>query len=392
VSKTTVGRVLDEEKLVDRSLVSLAGSSSNVSIRWQQGRFIGAGSFGSVYLAVNLETGSLMAVKEIKYTELAGLPNLYSQIKDELNVMEMLHHPNVVEYYGIEVHRDKVYIFEEYCQGGSLASLLEHGRVEDEGLIQVYTMQMLEGLAYLHSKGVVHRDVKPDNILLDHMGVIKFVDFGAAKILAKNQRSIQRSRRLSDSISTLGQLGGGLGMNNSLTGTPMYMSPEIIRNNKRGRQGAMDIWSMGCVVLECATGKKPWSNLDNEWAIMFHIGVATQHPPLPEQGQLSEEGINFIKQCLTIDPMLRPTATELMDRPWMLDFREALLSYEEVEMQTSPPVHVEDGFEAASVARQAAIMREKEVQAIRSSSPALSPTDILSPRPSSLREISQVRI
>ena len=163
VSKTTVGRVLDEEKLVDRSLVSLAGSSSNVSIRWQQGRFIGAGSFGSVYLAVNLETGSLMAVKEIKYTELAGLPNLYSQIKEELNVMEMLHHPNVVEYYGIEVHRDKVYIFEEYCQGGSLASLLEHGRIEDEGLIQVYTMQMLEGLAYLHSKGVVHRDVKPDS-------------------------------------------------------------------------------------------------------------------------------------------------------------------------------------------------------------------------------------
>ena len=96
------------------------------------------------------------------------------------------------------------------------------------------------------------------------MGVIKFVDFGAAKILAKNQRSIQRSRRLSDSVS-MGVLGGGLGMNNSLTGTPMYMSPEIIRNNKRGRQGAMDIWSMGCVVLECATGKKPWSNLDNEW-------------------------------------------------------------------------------------------------------------------------------
>jgi mitogen-activated protein kinase kinase kinase len=289
VAKNTVGRVLDEEKLVDRSLVSLAGSSSNISIRWQQGRFIGAGSFGSVYLAVNLDTGSLMAVKEIKYTEVAGLPNLYSQIKDELRVMEMLHHPNVVEYYGIEVHRDKVYIFEEYCQGGSLASLLEHGRIEDEGLIQVYTMQMLEGLAYLHSQGVVHRDVKPDSkevirklfclltkfskdILLDHMGVIKFVDFGAAKILAKNQRSIQRSRRLSDSISPIGPLVGGLGglgVNNSLTGTPMYMSPEIIRNNKRGRHGAMDIWSMGCVALECATGKKPWSNLDNEWYIFY---------------------------------------------------------------------------------------------------------------------------
>ncbi len=158
-----IGRVLDERVLVDRSVVFLAGSSSNISIRWQQRRFIGAGSFGSVYLAINLDSNTLMAVKEIKFQEAAGLTNLYSYIRDELQVMEMLHHPNVVEYYGIEVHRDKVYIFEEYCQGGSLAALLEHGRIEDEGILQVYTLQMLEGLAYLHSQGVVHRDIKPDS-------------------------------------------------------------------------------------------------------------------------------------------------------------------------------------------------------------------------------------
>ncbi|GLB36493.1 putative serine/Threonine protein kinases, catalytic domain [Lyophyllum shimeji] len=372
-----VGRVLDDEKPEDRSLVFLASSSSNIAIRWQQGRFIGAGAFGSVYLAVNLDSGSLMAVKEIKFQELSGLPSLYSQIKDELSVMEMLHHPNVVEYYGIEVHRDKVYIFEEYCQGGSLAALLEHGRIEDEGIIQVYTMQMLEGLAYLHSKGIVHRDIKPDNILLDHLGVIKFVDFGAAKILAKNQRTMQRSRRLPDASPSPNGMPSfnGLAMNNSLTGTPMYMSPEIIKNDKRGRHGAMDIWSLGCVVLECATGKKPWSNLDNEWAIMFHIGVATQHPPLPEPCQLSELGINFIKQCLTIDPMRRPSAIELMDHPWMVEFREALLRYEEAELATSPPavIPTEESFENATVARQAAIMQEKEVEEIQRASPTTPP-------------------
>ncbi|VDB93372.1 unnamed protein product [Peniophora sp. CBMAI 1063] len=371
------GRVLDDEKLEDRSVVFLASFSSNISIRWQQGKFIGAGAFGSVYSAVNLDSGSLMAVKEIKFQELAGLPSLYSQIRDELRVMEMLHHPNIVEYYGIEVHRDKVYIFEEFCQGGSLAGLLEHGRIEDEGIIQVYTMQMLEGLAYLHSKGIVHRDIKPDNILLDHRGVIKFVDFGAAKIFARNQRSIAaRSRRAPDSSTpNPGVFDGGLGMNNSLTGTPMYMSPEVIKNDKRGRHGAMDIWSMGCVVLEFATGKKPWSNLDNEWAIMFHIGVATQHPPLPEPDQLSALGISFIKECLTVDPMRRPTATELQDHPWMLEFRQALLNYEEEELATSPPAAMpsDEQYEQASVARQAAIIGEKEVEAIQAPSPSMSP-------------------
>jgi len=159
-----VGRVLDDNLPEDRSLFLLASSHSNVSIRWQQGKFIGGGAFGSVYLASNMDTGALMAVKEIRFQDVSGvLPNLFKQIKDELSVMEMLRHPNIVEYYGIEVHRDRVYIFEEYCGGGSLAALLELGRIEDETVIQLYALQMLEGLNYLHVKGIVHRDIKPDS-------------------------------------------------------------------------------------------------------------------------------------------------------------------------------------------------------------------------------------
>ncbi|PWN43743.1 hypothetical protein IE81DRAFT_334035 [Ceraceosorus guamensis] len=328
-----IGRVLDETIPEDRGLQFLAQNSSKYQIRWQQGRFIGAGTFGTVYSAVNLDSGNLMAVKEIRFQDISQNPSLYRQIKDEMSVMEMLSHPNIVEYYGIEVHRDKVFIFEEYCQGGSLAQLLEHGRIEDEAVVQVYTLQLLDGLVYLHSKGVVHRDIKPDNILLDHVGVIKFVDFGAAKVLAKNSKTMQRSRR----PGAVGpgaikqQSKGAPGGMGSLQGTPMYMSPEVIKGETRGRRGAMDVWSLGCVVLEFATGRRPWSQLDNEWAIMFHIGMAQQHPPLPDPGQLSEVGIDFIRQCLTIDPYDRPSASEMREHPWIKGLTDDLRRADEEE-------------------------------------------------------------
>ncbi|GAA6034982.1 hypothetical protein JCM8097_002128 [Rhodosporidiobolus ruineniae] len=317
-----VGRVLDHNLAEDRSLAFLASSSlSNISLRWQQGKFIGGGTFGNVYLAVNLDSGEELAVKEIRFQDLQSAPHLVKTIRDEMKVMEMLRHDNIVQYYGIEVHRDKVYIFEEYCPGGSLANLLEHGRIEDEIIIQIYALQMLSGLIYLHSQDVVHRDIKPDNILLDGNGTIKFVDFGAAKVLAKNQKTLASRSRMGGgggvrSIAA-DPNGPGAADANSLTGTPMYLSPETVKGERRGKKGAMDVWAVGCVILECATGRRPWSNLDNEWAIMFHIGIAVQHPPLPEPHQLSELGIDFIRSCLMIDPDKRPSAEELMLHPWI---------------------------------------------------------------------------
>ncbi|KAF9952863.1 Suppressor of Sensor Kinase (SLN1) [Mortierella alpina] len=314
-----IGKVLDDQKPEDRSLVFLAALTDSVAIRWQMAKFIGAGTFGTVYLGTNSDTGELIAVKEIRFQNASM--NLVKSIHDEMKVMKMLHHPNIVRYDNIEVHRHKVFIFMEFCQGGSLADLLEHGRIEDEKVIKVYTLQMLKGLAYLHDKNVVHRDVKPDNVLLDHLGNIKFVDFGAAKILAKNQRTRTHGRSAAESINV------GVGAN-SLNGTPMYMAPEVIKNGEKGRKGSMDIWSLGCCVLEMATGRRPWAHLDNEWAVMFH--VATTHPPLPDPSQMSLKGIAFLKRCFTRSSRDRPSAKELLRDVWLrgVDTEENSEEYE----------------------------------------------------------------
>ncbi|CZT48137.1 related to MAP kinase kinase kinase Wis4 [Rhynchosporium secalis] len=301
--RQALGRVLEESSEADRSLTFLSSSASNVNMRWQQGNFVGGGTFGSVYAAINLDSGHLMAVKEIRLQDPSLIPTIAGQIKDEMSVLEVLDHPNVVSYHGIEVHRDKVYIFMEFCSGGSLAGLLEHGRIEDEQVIMVYSLQLLEGLAYLHESGIVHRDIKPENILLNHNGVIKYVDFGAAKVIARQGKTLVAAEP--------GKA------NKSMTGTPMYMSPEVIKGENPGRAGAVDVWSLGCVILEMATGRRPWASLDNEWAIMYNIAQGNP-PQLPAMDQLSPEGIDFLKRCFVRDPKKRASAAELLQHEWIM--------------------------------------------------------------------------
>ncbi|KAF7884497.1 uncharacterized protein EAF02_004833 [Botrytis sinoallii] len=278
--RQALGRVLEENNEADRSLTHLSASPSNINMRWQQGNFVGGGTFGSVYAAINLDSGHLMAVKEIRLQDPNLIPTIAAQIADEMHVLEVLDHPNVVSYHGIEVHRDKVYIFMEYCSGGSLAGLLEHGRIEDE---QVY-----------------------NDILLDHNGVIKYVDFWRRKVIARQGKTLV--------TATTASLAN---KNKSMTGTPMYMSPEVIKGENPGRAGSVDVWSLGCVILEMATGRRPWTSLDNEWAIMYILPKAitpqyaitrpTQPPGDPKKRAsapelLQHEWIVAIKNQVSIEP------------------------------------------------------------------------------------------
>ena len=311
--RQALGRVLEESNDADRALTSLSANAGNLHLRWQQGQFVGGGTFGSVYVAINLDSGHLMAVKEIRLQDPKMIPTIVAQIRDEMNVLQVLDHPNVVSYYGIEPHRDKVYIFMEYCSGGSLAGLLEHGRIEDETVVQVYALQMLEGLGYLHEANVVHRDIKPENILLDHNGVIKYVDFGAAKVIAKQGKTV-----VADGP-------GGRERKETIQGTPMYMSPEVIKGGKHphARLGAVDVWSMGCVISEMATGCRPWANMDNDYAIMYNIAQGNM-PLMPSEEQLSECGRDFLKRCFEKDPAKRASAAELLQHEWILSIRAQL--------------------------------------------------------------------
>ena len=147
------------------------------------------------------------------------------------------------------------------------------------------------------------------DILLDHNGVIKYVDFGAAKLIARQGRTLAADTRQ--------------GRQRSMTGTPMYMSPEVIRGGSTGRHGAVDIWSLGCVILEMATGRRPWASMDNEWAIMYHIAQGDP-PQLPSREQLSDPGIDFLKKCFERDPAKRISAVELLQHEWIMTLRAQL--------------------------------------------------------------------
>lgn len=315
-----MGKVLDATDQGNKYLLSLASSLSNVSMRWQKRNFIGGGTFGQVYSAVNLENGEILAVKEINLHDTKTMKKIFPLIKEEMNVLEMLNHPNVVQYYGVEVHRDKVNIFMEYCEGGSLAALLEHGRIEDEMVTQVYTLELLEGLTYLHQSGVVHRDIKPENILLDFNGIIKYVDFGTARTFVETGTRAMRNATKDD--LDLPESEPETNHMDGMMGTPMYMAPETISGSAaKGKLGVDDVWALGCVVLEMVTGRRPWSNLDNEWAIMYHV-AAGHIPQFPNKDEVTSKGRAFLERCLVQDPASRASAVELLIDPWMAQIRD----------------------------------------------------------------------
>lgn len=266
------------------------GNPPSPGPRWKKGRLIGRGTFGHVYLGFNSESGEMCAMKEVTlFPDDTKSRESAQQLGQEISLLSRLHHPNIVQYFGSETVDDKLYIYLEYVSGGSIYKILQEYGQFGELAIQSYTQQILSGLAYLHAKNTVHRDIKGANILVDPNGRVKLADFGMAKHITGQYCPL------------------------SFKGSPYWMAPEVI-NNSNGCNLAVDIWSLGCTVLEMATTKPPWSQYEGIAAI-FKIGNSKEVPAIPYH--LSDEGKDFVRQCLQRNPLHRPTASKLLEHPFV---------------------------------------------------------------------------
>lgn len=263
--------------------------------QWVKGKLIGRGTFGEVYLALNVTTGEMIAVKQVRiHSQPQDKEHVIDALKSEVDTLKDLDHVNVVQYLGFEKTETEYNLFLEYIAGGSVASCLQaHGRFE-EPLVRSITTQVLSGLAYLHSKGILHRDMKADNLLIDLDGVCKITDFGI---------STKSNRNAYDNF-----------VGTSMKGTIFWMAPEVVDSQGEGYSAKVDIWSLGCVVLEMFAGKRPWEDYEMVQA-MFKIGKDRTPPPIPQETRkfISQFGLKFFEKCWTIDPVMRPTAQELLN-------------------------------------------------------------------------------
>ncbi|KAH7157124.1 hypothetical protein EDB81DRAFT_717775 [Dactylonectria macrodidyma] len=298
------------------------------TFRWFKGQLIGKGTYGRVYLGMNATTGEFLAVKEVEVNPKAAggdkskMKELVAGLDQEIDTMQHLDHVNIVQYLGCERKETSISIFLEYISGGSIGSCLrKHGKFE-ESIVASLTRQTLSGLAYLHREGILHRDLKADNILLDVDGTCKISDFGISK--------------KTDNIY-------GNDKTNNMQGSVFWMAPEVIRSQGEGYSAKVDIWSLGCVVLEMFAGKRPWAKEEAVGAIYKIANGET--PPIPEdiQGTLGPLAVAFMMDCFQVNPFDRPTADVLLSQHPFCELDPNFNFYDTSLYAKIKPMKKEDG-------------------------------------------------
>ncbi|KAF9044636.1 kinase-like protein [Hymenopellis radicata] len=273
---------------VKRSRMSFK-TSAKPTFQWIRGELIGKGSYGRVYLALNATTGDVMAVKQVELPQKAT-----EATKQQREVMEALKfegatlydldHPHIVRFLGYEENTD------------SLSIVVFDNTVHfSEGLTKSFTSQMLQGLEYLHYRGIIHRDLKSANILVEQNGICKISDFGVSK----------RADELDARAHT------------AMKGTIYWMAPEVVDTQKSGYDSKVDIWSIGCMVIEMWSGVRPWFG-EEVVAVMLKLYQHKTPPPVPAHVQLSTDASDFRDCCFAKNPSERLSASELLQHRYLL--------------------------------------------------------------------------
>ncbi|SMQ49929.1 unnamed protein product [Zymoseptoria tritici ST99CH_1A5] len=288
----------------DEELIQHLEANSWDDLKYMKGAMIGQGSFGTVFLALHAVTAELMAVKQVEMPSNSGSTmdarknNMIEALKHEITLLRDLKHTNIVQYLGSNSDDQHLNIFLEYIAGGSVATMLVNYGSLPEGLISNFVRQILQGLNYLHSKDIIHRDIKGANILVDNKGTVKISDFGISK-------RVEASTLLNPGPHKRG------GPRVSLQGSVFWMAPEVVRQTAYTKKA--DIWSLGCLIVEMFTGSHPHPNCTQLQAI-FKIGGSGSNadnarPDMPEIA--SEEAKAFLKRTFEIEHEKRPSAEEL---------------------------------------------------------------------------------
>ncbi|XP_018324914.1 serine/threonine-protein kinase PAK mbt [Agrilus planipennis] len=246
---------------------------------------IGEGSTGTVCIARDRNTGRQVAVKKMDLRKQQRRELLFNEVV----IMRDYHHPNIVEMYDSYLVNDELWVVMEFLEGGALTDIVTHSRMDEEQIATV-CKQCLKALAYLHSQGVIHRDIKSDSILLALDGRVKLSDFGFCA-----------------------QVSQELPKRKSLVGTPYWMSPEVISRLPYGPE--VDIWSLGIMVIEMVDGEPPFFNEQPLYAMRR---IREMPPPkFKNSHKVSPRLQRFLERMLVRDPAQRATAAELLSHPFL---------------------------------------------------------------------------
>jgi mitogen-activated protein kinase kinase kinase len=307
LNKRLSAAIAEDGEEYDDELAEYLEQDSWENVKYMKGALIGQGSFGSVYLALHAVTGELMAVKQVELPSASGTAqtdqrktNMVEALKHEIGLLRDLKHKNIVQYLGSNSDEQHLNIFLEYVPGGSVATMLINYGPLGESLIQNFVRQILQGLSYLHSRDIIHRDIKGANILVDNKGAVKISDFGISK-------RVDTSTLLS---------GGKKGAQRvSLQGSVFWMAPEVVRQTAYTRKA--DIWSLGCLIVEMFTGAHPHPTLSQLQAIFKIGGPGEANPAIPDNA--GEDARAFLSQTFLIDHEKRPSADELLASPFCIE-------------------------------------------------------------------------